>query len=1083
MTEPFALTETQQAYLVGRGDGFALGNVSTHAYLELEGSLDAGRFTLAWRRLVDRHDMLRTVIDPARQVQRVLPAVADPPVEIVDLRGSSPEAVRASLAETRQRLSHEVRAVDRWPLFSVVVSLLGDGICRVHIGFDGLTIDWASWHVMYRELSTFYADPDAVLPPVAGFRDYLAARDRLRDPEVVAEAEAYWRDRLPTLPDAPALPLALDPATVERPRFVRREAVLDPPAWAALKQTAAAAGVTGSGVLLAAYAEVLGRWGGGDRFTLNVPSMNREPVLPEVAGMVGEFASFTLIEADLAGPGTFRDRAQRLQDNLLDALEHREVGGVRLLRELTRLRGTAGDGTRMPVVLTSTLAVTGSRPHLLEQALTQVYGITQTPQVYLDVQVEERRGALACNWDAVDALFPSGLLDAMFETWTGLLRRLAKPSTWDLVDLDLLPAPQVARRIAMAGPVRPVPDERMHDAFLRQAAIQPDAVALVGADGQEITYADLLGRATRLADRLGGWGLAGEPVAVLLHPGVDQVVAAYAVLLAGAAYLPLDPESPPERLRAMLVTAGDPAVVTHSVLAGGLGVDRVLCVDQPAAPTESTRDIFVAGPADLAYVLFTSGSTGVPKAVLTEHRGVVNCLRETVTVFGVGPGDRCLGLTAPYHDMSVFDVFGVLGAGGTLVLPDANRRTDPDHWRDLIDRYRVTVWNSVPAMLEMLLDRLRDKGYHSMSALRLAFLGGDWIPLEVARTLHREVPGARLVSVGGPTETTVWNIWYPVTRIDPDWRSIPYGAPIANTRYLVLDGRMRDCPDDVVGELYCAGVGLARGYLGDDAATAAAFVTHPGTGERLYRTGDLGRFRPDGLIEFVGRRDDQIQVGGRRIEPAEVEAALAGHPAVAQVAVVPVPREDGTPGNRGCAAHLVLAAGHPTPSAGELRAFLGERLPAYLVPGRFAIHDALPLTRNGKVDRRRLTTWEPSTMDAAPGEVGGDPVVELLATVWAQALGIAQVGPDDNFFDLGGDSLVGARILARLRDVFPGEDLSPRALMATSDVSGMAGTLAAKESVPGRMAEIAAIHLRIAGLTTDEVEAEFRALEPEREPT
>lgn len=1144
----FPLTDTQQAYLVGRGDLYPLGNVSTHAYLELEGPLDVGRFVRAWRLLVDRHPMLRTVVDPERQEQRTLPEVPDPPIEVVDLRGRPPAEVAAVLAGLRERLSHEVRPAGRWPLFSVAVALLGEGVCRVHIGFDGLTVDWASWHVMYRDLSACYESAaDAAgrtdrLPPLAGdFETYVRRSAQAADAEEAREAEEFWERRLPELPGPPELPLRVGPEAVARPRFVRREAVLDPDAWARLRRRAAQAGLTPTGVVLAAYAEVIARWSAGERFTLNVPSMNREPLVPDVGALVGEFASFTLVEADHAAAGTFTGRARALQRRLLEGLEQRAVSGVRLMRRLTRLRG--GEQARTPVVLTSTLALAEGEPHALERSLRHVYGITQTPQVYLDAQVEERRGALACNWDAVEELFEPCVLDAMFAAWTSLLRRLADddPELWDRDDLDLLPPEQAARREAAQGAVRPVPRELVQDAFLRQAVARPDATAIVGPAGP-VTYAALLGRAAGLARRLRAEPNAGPGalVGVVMDKSVEQVVAAYAVLLAGCAYVPLDPQAPPARLRALLDTAGVAAVVTHAPVAAAVpeGPWRVVHADAAdsggvadlAAEVADLTDLtagladLAAGrtPGDLAYVLFTSGTTGTPKGVMIEHAGVVNSLRETVDRYAIGPGDRCLGLTALHHDMSLFDVFGVLGAGGTLVLPEAGRRTDPAHWADLIDRHAVTVWNSVPAMMEMLLDRLADAeaagALGPAAPLRLAFLGGDWIPLPTAAALARRFPAATLVSVGGPTETTLWNIWYEVGRLDPAWRSVPYGRPLANTRYHVLDSALRDRPEGVVGEMYCSGPGLARGYLGDPEATAAAFVTHPRTGERLYRTGDLGRYGPDGVLEFAGRRDGQVQIAGRRVEPAEVEAALAALPGVARAAVVPVRRTD-RPGNRGLAAYVVPEPGAgPRPDPARLRSRLADTLPPYLVPGAVVLCEALPLTRNGKVDRAALEARAAgaagggSAVGAEPGASGrsagaagtegtegaadtaegvasgavsgagaadsggragdtGDPLVELLARTWADVLDVPEVGPHDNFFALGGDSLAGARILARLRDAFPDERLSPRALMATSDVAGMAEVLTGEEAQPGRMAQIAAVHLYVAGLSADEIDA------------
>ena len=277
---------------------------------------------------------------------------------------------------------------------------------------------------------------------------------------------------------------------------------------------------------------------------------------------------------------------------------------------------------------------------------------------------------------------------------------------------------------------------------------------------------------------------------------------------------------------------------------------------------------------------------------------------QTNADFRVGPADRALALTALHHDMSLYDIFGVLGAGGTLVIPDAARRLDPDHWAELMRRERVTLWNSVPTMMQMLVEHAAGREDVLPQSLRLAFLGGDWIPVTLPKRLQALVPGAQVVSVGGPTETTLWNIWYPVEAVDPTWKSIPYGRAIANTRYYVLNQALEDCPTWVPGELCCAGVGVAQGYWRNDEQTQARFITHPRTGERIYRTGDLGRFLPDGTLEFMGRVDLQIKISGMRIEPGEIEAALSQHPAV-QAAVVTAMEDSG--GHKRLVAHVVPA--------------------------------------------------------------------------------------------------------------------------------------------------------------------------------
>jgi len=1199
--EPFPLTSTQQAYLLGRGDAFPLGGVSTHAYLEFDaptgqasaagGGLEPRRLAAAWARLVARHDMLRAVIDPAEASQRVLADVGAFEPRVVDLRDRTAAQAEEAVLALREELSHEVRDPARWPLFSVVLSLLPADRARLHVGFDGLTIDYASWHVLYRDLCAYYEDPDRADPPLAGsFRGYVLSHEPDPDHEPVPEHEAaapaspaaeldaarrYWRERLPDLPGPPRLPLARDPASVHGGRFRRRAHTLDAAAWERLRRGAQGAGLTPSAVLLTVYALVLGRWSRTQHFTVNVPRMNRDPLYPGAADLVGEFASFSLLAVDVGGDAPLRERARAVQRQLWADLEHHAASGVWVLRELARLRGGLPEAP-MPVVLTSTLAWPYVPEGGLDALLEPVFAISQTPQVYLDAQIEERHGELRCNWDAIEEVFPPGVLDAMFGAWVTALARLAdSPDAWDAVNLiEIPPVPTSSDSDAdsptsIADP--PVDDGTAtagdglvtlaHELFAARARRYPDAPALVAADGRR-TYGELYDDAARLARWLHAQAELrpspdppadepAPPVALVLDKGRAQIAAAFGVLFAGRAYAPIDAGQPPARLAAVLRDCAAPLVLVDSrsaraardalaLLDDGDGTPRPRCINVEAALYSTTParaevprldgggsepPVVATGGDDLAYVLYTSGSTGTPKGVMITHRGVVNCLVATRDAFAIGPADRVLGLTAAHHDMSVFDIFGVLGAGGTLVLPDPERRTDPAHWSALADENRVTLWNSVPATMDMLLDHVA-AGQASMPAtLRLAFLGGDWIPTTTVRDLARLAPGLELVSVGGPTETTLWNIWHRVTPVDADGPSIPYGRPVPGAVYHLLNDADQECPAFVVGEMCCSGVGLARGYWRDEVRTAASFTVHPRTGQRLYRTGDLGRYRPDGVIEFVGRRDQQIKIRGHRVEPAEVEAALRTHPGVRDAVVTPVPWPD-RPGHRALtgwviadsAAHAATPAsdavtGGPTAAAPSLPAPGGDatallaahlrgRLPAALVPTRVIVLDQFPLGANGKIDRAALATRplpaipstlarslaatppspDPSTRDAPDGTPaaagsddagvdagvdGGaqDAVAELLALVWAEVLGVPIQAPEDNFFELGGDSLAAARILARLRAALTGEELSLRSLLAEPTIAGAAAALTAAASDPRRMARLARARLRPAGET------------------
>ncbi|MFC4565274.1 amino acid adenylation domain-containing protein [Nocardiopsis mangrovi] len=1057
--EPFPLTDQQQAYLLGRTGVFELGNVSTHAYYEYEGELDVERFTLAWRRAVARHDVLRAVVLPDEGRQQVLADPGEFTPEIVDLRGTDPAP---ALREVRERLSHEVRPADVWPLFAVVVSRLDDRRSRVHVSFDALVLDYLSWQLLIADLTRFYDDPGLDLPPLEiGYRDYVLAEAAMEGTDRHRRARDYWHERLPGLPPAPRLPLAEDPATVRRPRWTSRIATLPAPQWTRVKAQAAAAGLTPTSVCLAAFAEVLAVWSDSAHFTLNVPRMNRFPLHPRANELLGEFASFSLLEVDLRDPdATFTDRARRLQRTFWNDLAHQEYSGVRVLRELVRASGGA-NGALMPVVLTSTIGFTAGERPLLGHVLPRVFAISQTPQVYLDVQIEETAAGLVYNFDAVAELLPPALADRLFAAFGTVLGRLTDSGGWSATGFDLVPPGDHARG-GLHGPAREIPGELVQDGFLRHAAADPGATAVI-TPTVELTYGELHRRAAGLARELRAAGARTDaPVAVVLEKGWEQVVAAYGVLLSGAPYLPIDAGAPEERIRAVVEQAGAEQVIDAAAFAGlTASAATADSVDSPG-PSATTADGHRGSPGDLAYVLFTSGSTGRPKGVMVEHRGMVNALHATREEFGVGPADTCLAVTALHHDMSAFDLFGVLGAGGTVVVPDAGRSRDAAHWAELIDAHGVTLWNSVPAMMEMLME-----SGAAPRSLRAAFLGGDWVPPRLVATLRERAPGAEVVSVGGPTETTLWNIWHRVRPEDLERPSIPYGRPIANTAYHVLDERGADRPDGVVGELYCAGPGVARGYWDDPERTAASFVVRGGT--RLYRTGDLGRVLPDGSIEFAGRADAQVKVRGMRIEPGEVEAVLGAQPGVEAAVVVGVPHE-GRPGHRALAAYVT---GSADPDA--VRAAARAALPEHLVPATVTVLAALPLTANGKVDRAALESGAPSPRGGGT-EAFTAPRTPLEATIaqeWAEVLGAGPVGASDDFFVLGGDSVTATRVLAGLRDALESPDLPLMALFAGRTVAGMAAALLSAEAEPGRLARVAELYQQVLALSDDEVESEL----------
>lgn len=887
LSEPFPLTEIQYAYWVGRGPNFVLGNVAPHAYFELEGRrLDHATLTAAWNRLVRRHGMLRAVVG-ADGRQQILADTPDFEIPYLDLTDAPAGEADERLAAIREDMSHRVYTAADWPLWEVRLTRLPQHD-RLHISLDLLMVDLASVALLFSEWQTLCQHPETELPPVeVSFRDYVLALEAGADSPRSRKSLEYWASRATTLAPPPDLPLGRSPVAVHKPTFTHREFHLPPEDWKRLQDKAQQRGLTPTAVLAAVFADVLAAWSGTPRFTLNLTLFNRLPLLlagdgeghrglhPHLRRVVGDFTSICLLEMDASGGVSLDEQVRRTQRQLSQDLRHRYVSALHTLRERRRLGLQSGFET-MPVVFTSGLGtvadVTGPRDYFGDIT----YRISQTPQVWLDHQVVDFTGSLDLTWDAVEELFPAGLLDDMFATYTALVARLATDdAAWDEEVVVAAPAHQLAVRERVNDTAAPVPGGLLHDGFLARAAEDPDRPAVITSAGTR-TYGELAAQANAIAAAVhSGQSLRDRLIGISLPKGADQVAAAYGVLLAGGAYLPVAPALPAQRRERILADGRAGTVITEQSIASWTA---------GTAPEVSTS------PGDLAYVIFTSGSTGTPKGVMLEHRAALNTVVDITERFGITGEDRFFGLAELGFDLSVYDLFGALGAGATLVLPDQDQLTEPAEWADLMRQHGVTVWNSVPAQMQMLVEHL-EAGAEIPDGLRVVLLSGDWIPVDLPDRIRALWPEADVISLGGATEAAIWSIYHRIGEVPAGAASIPYGIPLANQEFHVLDAHLRPSPTWVPGELYIAGEGLARGYWADPDKTAASFVEHGG--RRLYRTGDFGRYLPDGSIQFLGRRDGQVKISGHRIELGEIESVLGRHPGVER-AVAVKSAEEGT---------------------------------------------------------------------------------------------------------------------------------------------------------------------------------------------
>jgi amino acid adenylation domain-containing protein len=588
-------------------------------------------------------------------------------------------------------------------------------------------------------------------------------------------------------------------------------------------------------------------------------------------------------------------------------------------------------------------------------------------------------------------------------------------------------------------------DTCLHQAFEAQAARAPQAIAIVHR-GERWTYERVNTDANHLAHHLRSLGVGPDSrVGLCLDRSPALLIAMLGAMKAGGAYVPLDPGYPAERLATMVRGSSCAVIISRAGLVANLPATTqpMVLLDRDAQPLAALpgRDPApLAGPGNLCYVIHTSGSTGTPKPAALRHRGVMNNLADLNARCQAGPGDSVLALSSPSFDMSVYEFLGITTAGGTIVIPDQDRGADPAHWAELLIAERVTIWNSAPALLGLLVEHL-EGNRQRLPALRVVMLGGDWTPVTLPGRVRAVAPGARVIVFGGNVEASIQSTSYEVGEVDPAWRSIPYGRPLANQRTYILDEARQPVPPGVPGELCLAGIGLAREYLNRPEETAARFVewSYGEVSDRLYRTGDLARFAPDGMIELLGRMDFQVKVNGMRVELGEIESVLRRHERVRQVAVA---------ARDGRLVAYVVPAGSALATE-SLRDLAARWLPEYMVPAVFVQLDELPLTPNGKLDRKGLPEPE---VAGAPYRAPRSAAERVLAAVYADVLGLARVGLDDDFIEMGGDSVRAIQAVSRARA--RGIELSAREILQSRTIAAIRPAMTARP--PAEDAEDAA---------------------------
>jgi aspartate racemase len=1049
--------------------------------------LDEGALARSLSEILRRHEVLRTTFASAegRPVQLITsPQPID--LRVVDLCELPPDEREAQAAGLAREEAQRPFDLVQGPLLRASLARLDPEehlllLVIHHIAFDA----WSA-RVLVKDLSALYQafsteNPSPLPEPPIQYADFAHWQRGWLQGQILEAQLSYWKETLAGAP--PTLDLPTDHARppVRSFRGARQSLRLAPSLEESLKVLSEGDGVTLFMILLAAFQTLLCRYTGQDDVVVGTPVAGRTHV--EIEDLIGFFVNSLVMRTDLSGNPTFRELLARVRDVALAAYAHQDLPFEKLVEELQPER----DLSRPPL-----FQVMFNLENIPEVAVgTGELGITEfefDPGVAsfdLHMEVVSKAEGLLCWLEYSTDLFEAATIKRMLRHFQTLLEGIVADPDQRLSDLPILTEPERHQLLVEWNDTQAdyPRDASIHELFEDQVERRPESIA-VAFESEQLTYQELNQRANGLARYLQSLGVGPEVmVGVCVERSLEMVIGLLAILKAGGAYLPLDPGYPAERLAFMLSDTRAPVLLTQQRLEERLPdySGRVICLDAdwPAMDPGQGEANLVRVPSaeSLAYVMYTSGSTGRPKGVGVTHRNVVRLVKEA-NYASLTAEEAVLQFAPISFDASTLEIWGPLLNGGRLVVAPAHMPT-LEELGHMIRRYQVTtLWLTAGLFHQMVEYHLGD-----LRSVRQLIAGGDVLSASHVRKVLRGLKkGCKLINGYGPTENTTFTTCYPMTGAAEVGATVSIGRPITSTQVYILDRHLNPAPIGVPGELYIGGDGLARGYLNRPELTAEKFIPNPfsssvtgdrKTGSRLYRTGDLARYLPSGNIEFLGRLDQQVKIRGFRVEPGEIESVLGQHPAVRQAVVVA--RED-VPGDTlpGAADTRLVAYVVPNQVGGatvsEMRSFLKGKLPEHMIPSVFMLLDALPLTSNGKLDRRGLPTPNRTRPDlesafAAPRTV----TEELLSEIWGEVLGLEAIGTRDNFFELGGHSLLATQVISRIRDAFQ-EDLPLHSLFETPTVAGLAVTIDRRQAGEAQQEEIAAILAELEELSEDEVQ-------------
>ena len=1036
----------------------------------VRGELDIQAFHRSLQRLADRHPVLRTEFkeEGGKPLQRHL---AGHPVRLeqVEASGWSETELKAALSD-KARYAFDLENDSTWR-----VSLLrrGQGDYILLVIIHHIVSDLRSVIILMEELRDIYhaekSGTDITLRPLPiSFEDHVRSQRELLETDEGERLWKYWRDELAG--NLPVLDLPVDysrpPIQSFRGRAITQQ--IDADLCHGLKRLAASEGATLFIALLAVYKVLLYRCTGQENLIVGTPTSERRR--PELMGIIGDFINMVPLRADLSADGTFRQLLGQVRDKVVGAIKHQGYPFSLIVDRLQQTR----DLSRSPIFQTSFILQKFHRSEEFSRVMLPLedepnipFGdlvlepiplVQQAGQFDLNLEMkEDDQGRLIGAWKYSAELFKSDTVSRIAGQFETLLRNIVADPDQRLADLHLLTAEQRAGAVASGQGARvELPAvATVYDLFQAQAEKRGASIA-ISCGETSITYAELSRRVAGFASSLNALGVGPDVlVAVLLPRGLDFISMLLAISKAGGAFLPLDPRHPLPRTLQILESSGTPLLLINREMREGVAgafaalpdarLPRVVEIEDLGCESASPHRPAVTDQ-NLAYVLFTSGSTGSPKGVMVEHKGMVNHVLGKLSDLNFGEDDVLAQNGPQSFDIVVWQCLAPLAVGGRVeVFPDEVAE-DPSQLLAEVERRKVTVLQLVPSMMRLVLDQALSgqKDHPPLTTLRWIVPTGDALPTHLCRRWLELYPHIPVLNTYGSTECSDDQCHYVISYLRPSDESVAVvsiGKPIHNMTAHVLDGNLTPVPVGIVGELFIGGVGVGRGYLKDPVRTALAFIPDPFSdrpGSRLYRARDLTRRRVDGDLDFLGRVDHMIKLRGFRIEPKEIEAALCSHPAVSEAVVLAGIHPSG---ERHLVGYVVPSRSLPDgPDNGaspeSLRRFLAGCLPGYMVPTAICLLDDLPLTPNGKLDLQRLPAPEWQTTSSEEMVAPRTPTEEKIAAIWAEVLGRERVGVTDDFFAVGGDSILSIQIVARLNDI--GLHFSPSDIFLHSTVAALA---------------------------------------------